>query len=93
MIDKLSAGLSEREANDAYQAYVSMPVRGLFHNLMDKFYLNVDDRSNGNMLRIITRETKSKFQLPIGVFAIAFVTPVIEKCKEFRNTLTMKYEL
>ena len=31
------------------------------------------------MLRIIARETKSKFQLTIGVFSIAFVMLVIEK--------------
>ena len=40
---------------------------------MDKSELNVDDQSNGDMLRIITRETKSKFQLAIGVLSIAFV--------------------
>ena len=45
------------------------------------------------MLRIITRETKSKFQLTIGVFSIVFVMSVIEKFTEFLNTLTMKYEL
>ncbi len=45
------------------------------------------------MLRIITRETKSKFQLTIGVFSIAFVMSVIEKCQEFLNALMMKYEL
>ena len=45
------------------------------------------------MLRIITRETKSKFQLTIGVFSIALVMLVIEKFTEFLKTLTMKYEL
>ena len=45
------------------------------------------------MLRIITREAKSKFQLTIGVFSIAFVISVIEKLTEFLNKLTMKYEL
>ena len=30
----------------------------LFDNFTDKSYLNVDDRSNVDMLRIITRETK-----------------------------------
>ena len=47
----------------------------------------------GNLLRIITRETKSTFQLTIGVFSIAFVMSVIEKFTEFLDTLTMKYEL
>ena len=65
----------------------------LFDNLTDKSNLNVDDRSNVDMLRIITRETKSKFQQIIGVFSIAFVMSVIEKFTEFLNTLTMKYEL
>ena len=45
------------------------------------------------MLRIITCETKSKFQLTIGVFSIAFVMSVIEKFTEFLNTLKMQYEL
>ena len=45
------------------------------------------------MLRIITREAKSKFQLTIGVFSIAFVMSVIEKFTEFVNTLMMNYEL
>ena len=45
------------------------------------------------MLRIITREAKSKFQLTIGVFSIAFVMSVIEKFTEFLNTLTINYEL
>ena len=45
------------------------------------------------MLRIITRETKSKFQLTIGVVSIAFTMSVIEKFTEFLSTLTMKYEL
>ena len=44
------------------------------------------------MLRIITREAKSKFQMTIGVFSIAFVMSVIEKYTEFLNMLTM-YEL
>ena len=39
----------------------------LFDNLTDKSYLNVDDRSNVDVLGIITRETKSKFQPTIGV--------------------------
>ena len=62
----------------------------LFDNLTDKSYSNADDRNNVDMLRIITRESKWKFQLTIGVFSIAFVMSVIEKCTEF---LTMKYEL
>ena len=45
------------------------------------------------MLQIITREAKSKFQLTIAVFSIAFVMSVIEKLTEFLNMLTMKYEL
>ena len=45
------------------------------------------------MLRIITRETKSKFQLKIGVFSIESVMSVIEKFTEFLNTLTGNYEL
>ena len=65
----------------------------LFYNLTDKSYSNVDDLNNVNMLRIITRESKSKFQLTIGVFSIAFVMSVIEIFAEFLNTLTMKYEL
>ena len=43
----------------------------LFNNLTDKSYWNVDDRNNVDMLRIIIRETKSKFQMTIGVFSIA----------------------
>ena len=35
----------------------------LFDNLTDTYSLNVDDRSDGDMLKIITRETKSKFQM------------------------------
>ena len=65
----------------------------LFDNLTDKSYWNVDDRNNVDMLRIITRETKSKFQLTFGVFSMAFVMSVIEKFTEFLNMLTMKYEL
>ncbi len=65
----------------------------LFDNLSGKSYSNVDDRNNVDMLQIITRETKSKFQLTIRVFRIAFVMSVIEKFTEFLNTLTMKYEL
>ena len=42
------------------------------------------------MLRIITRETKSKFQLIIGVFSTAFAMSVIEKFTDFLNTLTMQ---
>ena len=39
--------------------------------------------SNPDMLRIMTRETKSKFQLAIGVyFFIAFVVSVVEKFTE-----------
>ena len=56
---------------------------------MDKLYLNDDDRSNVDMLRIITCETKSKFQLIIGVFSIATAMSVIEKFTEFPNTLPM----
>ena len=40
----------------------------LFDNLTDKSYANVDARNNVDMLRIITHESKSKFQLTIGVF-------------------------
>ena len=65
----------------------------LFDNLTGKSYSNVDDRNNVDMLRIITCESKSKFQPTIGVFSIAFVMSVIEKFTEFLNTLTMKYEL
>ena len=39
----------------------------LFDNLTDKSYWDVD------VLRIIIRETKSTFQLTIGVFSITFV--------------------
>ena len=46
------------------QRYV---LDSLFDNLMDKSYRNVGDRNNVDMLRIITRETKSKFQRTIGV--------------------------
>ena len=45
----------------------------LFNNLTDKSYWNVDDRNSVDMLRIITRETKSTFQLTIGILSIAFV--------------------
>ena len=65
----------------------------LFDNLTDKSYLNVDHRSNLDMLRIITRETKSTFPLIIGVFSMAFVMSVIGKFTEFLDMLTMKYEL
>ena len=65
----------------------------LFDNLSDKSNWNVDDRNNVDMLWIITRETKSKFQLTIGIFSIAFVMSVIEKFTDFLNTLTMIYEL
>ena len=40
----------------------------LFDNLTDKSYSNVDDRFNVDMYRIITHESKSKFQLTIGVY-------------------------
>ena len=65
----------------------------LFDNLTYTSYGNVDDRNNVAMLRIITRETKSKFQLTIVVFSIAFVVSVIEKFTEFLNMLMMQYEL
>ena len=65
----------------------------LFDNLTDKSYWNVDDRNNVGMLRIITRETKSKFQLTIGVFSTAFAMSVIEKFTEFLNMLTTQWEL
>ena len=65
----------------------------LFDNLTDKSYLNVDDRNNVSMLRIITLKTKSKFELAIGVFSIAFVMSLIEKFTEFLNMLMMQYEL
>ena len=64
----------------------------LFDNLTEKSYRNVDDRNNVDMLRIITHETKSKFQLTIRVFSIGFVMSVIEKFTEFLNRLTLKYE-
>ena len=64
-----------------------------FFNLTKKSYRNVDDRNSVYMLRIITCETKSKFQLTIGVFTVAFLMLVIEKFTEFLNTLTMQYEL
>ena len=50
----------------------------LFDNLTDKSYWHIDDRNNVDMLRIINRETKSKFQLTIGVFSITFVMSVID---------------
>ena len=65
----------------------------LFDNLTGKSYWNVDDRNNVGLLRMITREAKSKFQLTIGVFSIAFAMSVIGKVGEFLNTLTMQYEL
>ena len=68
-------------------------LESLFDNLTDKSYWNVDERNNVDMLRIITRETMSKFQLTIGVFSIAFVISVIEKFTEFLSTLTVQYEL
>ena len=58
----------------------------LFDNSTDKSYWNVDNRNNVDMLRIITRETKSKFQLTIRVFSITFGMSVIENCTEFLNT-------
>ena len=45
------------------------------------------------MLRIITHEIKSKFQLTIGVFSIPFVMSVIEKFTEFLNMLTHNDEI
>ncbi len=65
----------------------------LFDNLTDKYYRNVDDLNNVDLLRIITHGSNSKFQLTIGVFSIAFAMSVIEKVGEFLNTLTMQYEL
>ncbi len=65
----------------------------LFENLTDKSHWHIDDRNNVDMLRIITSMTKSKLQLTIGVFSMAFVMSVIEKLREFLNTPTMKYEL
>ena len=65
----------------------------LFDHLTDKCDWTVDDRNNVDLLRIITRGTKSKFQLTIRVFLIAFAMLVIEKVAEFLNTLTMQYEL
>ena len=61
----------------------------LFDNLTDKSYSNVDNRNNVDMLRIISRETKSKFQLKMSTFVMS----VIEKFTEFLNTHTIKYEL
>ena len=63
----------------------------LFDNLTDKSYWNVDDRNNVDLRRIITRGTKSKFQLTIGVFLIAFAMSVIEKVAEFLN-ITLKMQ-
>ena len=51
-----------------------------------------NEEEDVDMLRIISRETKSKFQLTIGVFSIAFVMSVIEKFTEFLNTLMMQCE-
>ena len=65
----------------------------LFDNLTDKSYWNVDDWNSVDMLRIITRDTKSKFQLTITVFSIAFAMSVIEKFTEFLNRLTLQYKL
>ena len=65
----------------------------LFDSLTEKSCSNVDDRKNVDVLQIITRETKSKIQLTIGVFSVAFVMSVIEKITEFLSTLMMKYEL
>ena len=65
----------------------------LFNNLTDKSYCNVDDWNNVDLLRIITRGSKYKCQLTIGVFSISFAMSVIEKVGEFLNTLTMQYEL
>ena len=65
----------------------------LYDNLTDKSYWNVDGRNDVDLLRIITRRTKSKFQLTIWVFLIAFAMSVIEKVAEFLNTPTMQYEL
>ena len=62
----------------------------LYDNLTDKSYRNVDDRNNVDLLRIITRWTKWKFQRTIGVFSIAFAISGIEKVAEF---LMMQYEL
>ena len=49
----------------------------LINILTDKSYSNIDDRNNFDMLRIITRESKLKFQLTIGVFSIKFVIIII----------------
>ena len=65
----------------------------LFDNLTDKSYWNVDDWNNVDLLRIITRGSKYKCQLTLGVFSISFAMSVIEKVGEFLNTLTMQYEL
>ena len=65
----------------------------LFDNLTDKSYWNVDDWNNVDLLRIITRVSKYKCQLTLGVFSISFAMSVIEKVGEFLNTLTMQYEL
>ena len=63
----------------------------LFDNLTDKSYWNVDDWNNVDLLRIITRGSKYKCQLTLGVFSISFAMSVIEKVGEFLNTLTMQY--
>ena len=49
----------------------------LFDILTDKSYSNIDDRNNFDMLRIITRKSKLKFQLTIRVFSIKFVIIII----------------
>ena len=67
--------------------------RYVLDRLFEKSYSNVDDRKNVDVLQIITRETKSKIQLTIGVFSVAFVMSVIENITEFLSTLMMKYEL
>ena len=65
----------------------------LFDNLTDKSYWNVDDWNNVYLLRIITRGSKCKCQLTLGVFSISFAMSVIEKVGEFLNTLTMQCKL
>ena len=47
----------------------------LLDSLTDESLLNVDDQNNGDVFCIITRGPKSKFQLTIGVFSIAYVMP------------------
>ena len=67
----------------------------LVDNLTDKSYLNVDDRNNVDLLRIITWYSREQLEVSTDnrSIKIAFAMSVIEKVGEFFNTLTMQYEL